>query len=333
MACISSSPVLEEAFAWLCKRRAAYSPHNDVWELRKNWDCEKPRVQADLLAGEYCFEPLRELRINGEIIELWSSGDALVLKAVSIVLTEYLKPRLSGRCFHIAANGGAKGAVREAMAALLPEHHVMKSDVRGYYAGIDHMVLMDLLERHMPDKALLRLLWDWLRRTVCFGENYRDVTRGISLGCPLSPLMGALYLLPLDKAMENSGCFYARFMDDWLILAPSRWKLRRAVKTVRQVLEVLNVEIHPDKTFIGRAHHGFDFLGYALSPGVLKPASRTVEKCAERISRLYEQGADNIRVGRYIQRWNRWVTAGGFRLNTVDHNSFLAARGFALGIS
>lgn len=99
-------------------------------------------------------------------------------------------------------------------------------------------------------------------------------------------------------------------MDDWLILAPSRWKLRRAVRQVRRVLESLKVEMHPGKTFIGRAHHGFDFLGYALAPGVIKVAHRTAEKCAERISRLYEQGADNIRVGRYIQRWKQWVAAG-----------------------
>ncbi|NEO95090.1 MAG: hypothetical protein F6K56_34805, partial [Moorea sp. SIO3G5] len=37
---------------------------------------------------------------------------------------------------------------------------------------------------------------------------------GISLGCPLSPLMGALYLKPLDDRMAELGCFYVRYMDD-----------------------------------------------------------------------------------------------------------------------
>jgi len=32
----------------------------------------------------------------------------------------------------------------------------------------------------------------------------RLIERGISLGCPLSPLMGALYLDALDIAMERS---------------------------------------------------------------------------------------------------------------------------------
>ncbi len=79
-----------------------------------------------------------------------------------------------------------------------------------------------------------RLVWQYLNRTVCYGENYREVTRGISLGCPLSPLMGALYLKPLDDRLEETGLFYARFMDDWVIIAPTRWKLRKAVRIVNE---------------------------------------------------------------------------------------------------
>ncbi|MCP4108616.1 MAG: hypothetical protein GY749_24220 [Desulfobacteraceae bacterium] len=86
-------------------------------------------------------------------------------------------------------------------------------------------------------------------------------------GCPLSPLMGAIYLKPLDDALENLDVFYARYMDDWVVLANSRWKLKKAVKLGNQVLNNLKVEKHPFKTFIGRVDHGFDFLGYRLTPG------------------------------------------------------------------
>lgn len=73
-------------------------------------------------------------------------------------------------------------------------------------------------------------------------------------GCSLS-------LKPLDEAMAASGLFYARFMDDWVILVPTRWKLRRIVRVVNGILAKLKVKQHPDKTFIARIAKGFDFLG------------------------------------------------------------------------
>ncbi len=52
--------------------------------------------------------------------------------------------------------------------------------------------------------------------------------------------------------MARSGQFYMRFMDDILVLAPTRWRLRKAVKAVNEVLGSLGLLKHPDKTFIGR---------------------------------------------------------------------------------
>ena len=57
---------------------------------------------------------------------------------------------------------------------------------------------------------------------VCDGGEYVSVTQGISLGCPLSPWMGALYLKPLDDLMERLDLPYFRYMDDWVILAKTR---------------------------------------------------------------------------------------------------------------
>jgi hypothetical protein len=42
-----------------------------------------------------------------------------------------------------------------------------------------------------------------------------------------------------------------------------------------------------------------------------------VKRCAERIVRLYEQGADLVRIGEYVLRWVRWLKAGIDRLDTV----------------
>ena len=52
--------------------------------------------------------------------------------------------------------------------------------------------------------------------------------------------MGAFFLHELDERMERLGLFYIRFMDDILVKAPTRWKLRRAVRAVNEVLASLS---------------------------------------------------------------------------------------------
>lgn len=116
---------------------------------------------------------------------------------------------------------------------------------------------------------------------------YEEIRRGISRGCPLSPLIGAFFLSRLDAQFRQDGLFYVRYMDDILILAPTRWKLRRAVKTLNETFMALKLEKHPDKTFIGKIEKGFDFLGYHFHPDGLRPATRTCLNYRARLARLY----------------------------------------------
>jgi hypothetical protein len=98
-------------------------------------------------------------------------------------------------------------------------------------------------------------MWQYLHHTLYDDSLYRDVKRGIPLGCPLSPRMGALCLHQLDE-------------------------------------------------------RGFDFLGYRFSSAGLAIAPQTIERFVARTARLYEQGADEIRIGQYAERWWRWIQAG-----------------------
>src|ERR1019366_5166838 len=103
-------------------------------------------------------------------------------------------------------------------------------------------------------------------------------------------------------------------MDDILILAPTRWQLRGAVKLVNQTLGALSLEKHPDKTFIGRIERGFDFLGYHFGPAGLRVAEKTITNFIEKASWLYEQkrsaGSAAGAFEMYIRRWLRWAVSG-----------------------
>ena len=149
----------------------------------------------------------------------------------------------------------------------------------------DLEILFSLVAEYVWDPVVLDKVCQYHRRFVSDGGIYVDIERGISLGCPLSPLMGALYLKPLDDKMAAMGCFYVRYMDVVVVLPPTRWALRRVIKATHRVMANLKVDLHPDKTFIGRVGRGFDFLGYRFAPGGLAVARVTVELFFERVSR------------------------------------------------
>jgi hypothetical protein len=51
------------------------------------------------------------------------------------------------------------------------------------------------------------------------------------LNAPDRAALAAVYLSPLDHVMNSLyGVKYLRYLDDWVILCPSRWKMRRTVK-------------------------------------------------------------------------------------------------------
>lgn len=313
LARLVSDDVLDAAYRWLSRSRRDYPASADIWNFRRDWESQKNEVRNELRAGCFRFGLLdRITKADGDEIDLWAARDALVLKALSLVLAGVLP--ISSRCTHVKNHGGAKSAVRQVQAHLAENRFVLRTDVKSYYASIDHVLLMDRLADFIENKTILNLCGQYMKRTCEQGGWFWSPDRGISLGCPLSPLIGAFFLRDLDMRMEKTGLFYVRFMDDILVLAPTHAKLRTAVRVVNAALSSLRLEKHPDKTFIGKIERGFDFLGYRFGAPVLTLAAVTIEKFVEHATRLYEQGRrQRVRaplLGDYVRRWTQWAKGG-----------------------
>ena len=134
-------------------------------------------------------------------------------------------------------------------------------------------------------------------------------------GGALSPLIGALYLMPLDKLMEDlqatTGIRYQRYMDYYVIFAPTRHKLRKAIKKMYAVLDDLKVEVHQKKRVIGTTRRGFDFLGYWLEPHrPLTPSQVSLTRLIDRSRQLLERTASITLLRQYVRRWLQWHHSG-----------------------
>ncbi len=220
----------------------------------------------------------------------WSAQDALVLKWVALQITEYL-PR-HARCAHVKGHGGGREFVRQVARALMSGEFsfVYRTDIRGYYRNIDKTQLQCHIQIYVPDPVLLSLLYQYLHYSVEDGGEIYTPTQGICRSCSLSPLFGASLLYHVDKHFdEQKGIFYARYMDDFLLLTRSRWPLRHGVKQLHEFLNLGGFETHPDKTQLGRIEHGFDWLGVWFSAAEPTIAPRAIANYHATRLRLYEQ--------------------------------------------
>ena len=184
---IVSSGNLQKAWKWLARRRKDSHHNNDYWHLCHHRQVLESKIIGQVRDGSYLFSPCKQH--NG--CSVWSAEDALVIKAMALVLTEYLCPRLSKNCYHLAGNGGAKGCVRAVKQEVDQYRFVCRSDVNSYYATVDHSILQRQLRALIPREITLTLLKRMLDRLDDVNGELHKVITGISKGNPISPLLAA----------------------------------------------------------------------------------------------------------------------------------------------
>lgn len=150
---------------------------------------------------------------------------------------------------------------------------------------------MAIIATYVQNKTLLQLIYKACCRTETRGGLFYEYnTKSIPKGSPLSPILGAIALIPLDQAMEKmSGVFYVWFMDDWLVLTKSKTALRKVIKRTHAIMHDLKFKLHPMKTYIGKISHGFNFLAFYMDHHTILPSKETIRRFSERYSALYEQ--------------------------------------------
>lgn len=157
---------------------------------------------AQLNDGSYQFSPLERLGFEGGPLSLWTSQDMVALKLITQALEGKIGPAIPKSCNHVKGHGGLKKAVRDAHTALPEYRHVMGSDIKSYYQSIDSNSLMSIIETYIKHSVLLTLVRKACQRTeTCGGLFYDYHEKGIPKGSPLSPLLGAITLMPLDQEM------------------------------------------------------------------------------------------------------------------------------------
>ena len=140
---------------------------------------------------------------------------------------------------------------------------VLKCDVRKFFDGIDHALLLSLISKKITDEKLFELVQTIVRSFEMMHG------KGLPLGNVTSQLFANIYLNEFDQFVKHTlkAKFYIRYCDDFVILDENRAVLFQHVGAIRNFLrKSLFLELHPNKVSIRALRQGTDFLGYVSLP-------------------------------------------------------------------
>lgn len=133
---------------------------------------------------------------------------------------------------------------------------ILDADIRGFFDNISHEKLIELVERRIADRRIIRLIQKWLKAGISEEGQWSETKVGTPQGAVISPLLANLYLhYVLDQwTVEWRGKFafgdviIVRYADDFVLGFQHRKEAERFLEQLRKRLADHGLELHSDKT-------------------------------------------------------------------------------------
>lgn len=234
--------------------------HRACFEFSRNLGYNLAALQQELQSQTYQPRPCSRFMVNDgrkpRLIEAPAFRDLVVQHAVYAVTAPLFEARYISTNFACRVGLGTHKAadwLQSAMRRAPRTDWVLHVDVRKFFYSIDRDILQMLLARIIKCSPTLDLM-------MAFA--HRSEATGVPIGNLMSQTFANLYLNSLDHYCKRAlkVASYARYMDDSIMLAPSREAGMAWLGSIRQHLAVLGLEIshyslHPIK-------RGANFVGF-----------------------------------------------------------------------
>jgi RNA-directed DNA polymerase len=251
------------------------------------------RLGADVLAGRHQPAPpvvgwLNKADGRKKRIFQYPPLDELLFRVVNRLVQPAGAREASPWCHSFLPGGGARAAFRTVLAdGDIDAKAALRLDISDYFNSIDVTDLLRRLPEAFTENPLLALLTAALldprveqNATVVAGGP-----KGIMAGTPLAPLLATLYLRDLDHEVAGGGATYARYSDDFLVLADPG-DLPDLERLIRHRLGERGLRVNEGKTMVAGPGEGWDFLGFRYQGGSIRLAPITERKLKARSTRL-----------------------------------------------
>jgi len=177
--------------------------------------------------------------------------------------------------------------------------YYLKCDIRKYFQSISWDVLITILQEKITDPEILKLITTIVTNHKVYKNNGQlknlpehvvnlQDRKGIPIGNLTSQLFANVYLNELDQYVKHilKEKWYARYMDDFLIIHPDKEHLIKVRNTLGQFLEDnLKLTLHPEKVFIQNVSFGVSFVGYRIFYDHILIRGKTLRRFQKRMEK------------------------------------------------
>lgn len=120
---------------------------------------------------------------------------------------------------------------------------------------------------------------------------------GVAQGNSLSPLLGNIILHDFDRQMNEGDCRCLRYVDDFIILAPTKNAAEARMRKAIKILGELGMALSPEKSSSTATliSDSFEFLGIELNNGLICPSRSAQEKLSAKIKAELDKSTANFR--------------------------------------
>lgn len=169
----------------------------------------------------------------------------VVVEALATVLVQRLADDadLLGLTEHVSPAPGHKKSFEHWPLEAPRPKFVGVGDVASFYEYVDHKLLAKEIVELTGDSALASTIRSALSEIM--GRQF-----GLPQGPPGADVFAALYLSPVDRALQRAGLEARRFNDDYLLLASSPPQTRRDLATIERLLRDLGLILNHQKTAV-----------------------------------------------------------------------------------
>ena len=306
------------------KRFKWVSHRHGFWAFFHSWRSNHQKWLKPFILGLYQPEPLIGSHWYGMTEPYCSLKDKLMQKLLFNIVKPCFKHIISAQCRHLKGPLEIKSIRQDIQSALHQDYrYVIRTDIRSYYASIDHQHLKRAVCRSFDDPRVIHSLHRIIETPIDLGGWLETNSCGIIRRSSFSSFFAALYLLPLDQIFEQrDDLFYCRYNDDILILCRSKSAFVKAKRRLKHCVAKLKLKLAYNKTQMGLIQEGFHFLGLKFEVTRISQTNpkrklppkkvlvslhpRSIRRAIDKARLKQNAGESPANVQNYCHQWNKW---------------------------